>query len=408
MKNETSFTLKNNKSYNALLVEPGYKTKYPSLALLKFSTYLKKKKYRVAYTKGGKISKGNFDEILITTLFTTDWEYAVDSLRFYIDSYPNAHISIGGIYASLMPEHIYKKTGIFPFIGCIKEIDESPPDYSLAPSSIYGKTSWIITTRGCGRNCKFCGTRILEPEPIIISNWKKHLRKGCDLSIIHDNNILKLGDEHFFDVIDYFKTNKIKYIFDNGFDCRLFEKNHANLLKKTPITEIRFAFDTIKQDGYIQNSIKHCIKAGIPPSKIKVYILYNYNDDVDDALYRAKEVHRLGAKPYAMRYKPIRWLNRKKPYISKNWDLDELKNFNTYVNRYFIMKHWSYDDWKQKKSNILKYIEKDKIKRMKDETKEWEKKIDYLIFAGLEAARENNDNESIYNNREFIEALFKK
>ena len=107
------------------------------------------------------------------------------------------------------------------------------------------ETSHIITSRGCTRNCKFCGTKILEPELRIIKNWRNHFLSGGDYAVIHDNNILALDDDHFQDVIDHLRRRKLRFLFDNGFDCRLFEKTHAKLLKTARITEVRFSFDSM-------------------------------------------------------------------------------------------------------------------------------------------------------------------
>ena len=45
------------------------------------------------------------DRILITSLFTYWSHYVHEAAAFYHAAYPSAKIEIGGIYASLMPEH---------------------------------------------------------------------------------------------------------------------------------------------------------------------------------------------------------------------------------------------------------------------------------------------------------------
>lgn len=402
MANGSQFSLKRRENGKALLVEPGYKTKYPSLALLKFSTFLKNNGYAVDYVKGEKPLKEKFDEILITTFFSVDWKKCIDAICYYGINFPDSHINIGGIYASLCPDHVYKHTGIQPYVGCFEQVDECPPDYSLLPKPFFNKTSRILTARGCPRCCEFCGTRILEPELRVINNWRQHLLPESDFAVIHDNNILAHGDDHLLDVLHFFKEKKLKFMFDNGFDCRLFKKNHARMLKNSTITETRFAFDTMEQDGHLQNAISYCKEVGIPASKIKVYVLYNFNDDLEEALYRVKEVHRLGARPYAMRYRPLKWMDPDRIYISEKWDLQNVYDFSNYVNRYFIMKYWSYEEWKEKKTLIMK------IKGISAKQRAIERRkmtIENIIFRRIEEAVIDNDNETIFSNSTFINSI---
>jgi hypothetical protein len=353
----------------------------------------------VDYVKGIKSVDDNYDLVLITTLFTFDWEVTLDTILFYSNLCKNSEILVGGIYASILPDHIYKNTGIRPYLGCIPEVDECTPDYTLFPREKFNETSFVITSRGCGRNCKFCGTGILEPELRIIKNWKNHFLPKGKYAVIHDNNILLHGDDHFNDVISFLKNNKLYFMFDNGFDCRLFEKRHARQLSWTHITEVRFSFDTMQQDGYIQNAIKYCKDQGIQPYKIKVFVLYNYEDDVEDALSRVREIYRLGARPYAMRYKPLKWLNPKRIYVSKKWNLRELYDFGMYVNKYSIRYKFSYDEWKSRlRVRVTREI--DPLIRRK-------RNIEVLINNQLDEANWNNDDNSLFSNRDFIFSFFK-
>lgn len=390
------FNIDEKRGGKALLVEPEYKAKFPSIGLLKFSTFLKQKGYSVKYVKGEKLIKGDFDEILITSFFTYDWRVTVDTIKHYLNAFQSSNIRVGGIYASLLPDHIYQKSGVIPHYGCIPEVDECSPDYNLLPRHFFKETSQVFTSRGCNRSCTFCGTKILEPDRRLILNWKKHFLPGGKYAFIHDNNILAQKESHFFEVINFLKEGELAFMFGNGLDCRLFTYPCAKALRKTPITEIRFAFDTLKQDGFTQDAIRLCKKAGIPASKIKVFILYNYKDDLDDALYRAEEVFQLGANPWACRYKPLDWLHPNITYIDEDWELEDLHYFNSYVNRYNIMKKFTYDEWKERK-----LIEKE----MNLKSRKWN--IENIINKGMEEAEKNSDKESLFDDPRFIMSIIK-
>lgn len=385
--------IKEDNKKNILLVEPDYKSHFPSLALLKFSTYYKSKGYDVRYVKENTFDSGIFDKILITSLFTDEWKITIDTIMHYKEFFPNSEILVGGVYASLLPEHIFQYTGIKPIAGSLEEIDECAPDYTLLPLEKYKETSRLFTSKGCPRNCKFCGTKVIEKKQRIIKNWKKHFFPKGKYSIFHDNNILAHGDNHFFDVTKFLQNKKIRYMFDNGFDCRLFTKQHARLLKKTNISEIRFSFDSMEQDGYVQDAVKNCIDCGFHSKKIKVFILYNYEDDIENALYRAKEIFGLGAKAWAMRYKPLDWLYIDETFLSDSWNIEDLYYFNSYINRFGISNKYTYDEWKTKK------LEKSKIST--------ELKIEKYISQVKHNAEIKDDEESLFNDPNFIKFIIK-
>ena len=68
-----------------LLVEPGYKTKYPPLALMKISTFHKNTGDNVTYVKGinRRLLFKHFDLVYVTSLFTYEAEKAVETVNFY-------------------------------------------------------------------------------------------------------------------------------------------------------------------------------------------------------------------------------------------------------------------------------------------------------------------------------------
>src|SRR3989337_3697020 len=92
-----------------LLVEPGYKNKYPPLGLMKLSAYHKLKGDYVQFEKGlnPKIAQKKWDRIYISTLFTFYWNITIKTINYYRGSVKTpSEIYVGGVMATLLGDDI--------------------------------------------------------------------------------------------------------------------------------------------------------------------------------------------------------------------------------------------------------------------------------------------------------------
>jgi hypothetical protein len=371
---------------NILLVEPAYNNPYPSLGLMKISTWHKKRGDDVMLIKDNshnsaldlfernekcyKKLKKHYDIIYITSLFTYQAQYVIESIEYYRNKFPKARIRVGGIMATLMPEYIKEKTGIEPHIGLLRGAENCPPDYSWYPNLPY---SISFTTRGCPRNCSFCAVRKHEPEFKVKENWQEDIDITKRGIIFWDNNWLASPNfENDIKILMKFRKIGITHIdFNQGLDCRLLDEDKVKLLSQIKIDPLRLAFDNHSEDGYIQKAIQLANKYEF--KDIRIYVLYNseYNNDTPEYFYyRINEVNKLGALAYPMRYRPINSTNGQ--YISDKWDKKLLRALKLslmfYYTKGMITKNReafksiygnNVDDFKNKLYEIYK---KDKIK----------------------------------------------
>ena len=142
-----------------LLVQPPYYTRYPSLGLLKLSSLRKYSGDTVELHDRLGPAGETPDLIFITSLFTYSWKPVHDAAAYYHDLYPNAQIELGGIYATLMPEHAKLADVNRVHTGLVNEAERFIPDYSLTPD---WDSSIMFGTRGCIRKCAFCAVPRLE------------------------------------------------------------------------------------------------------------------------------------------------------------------------------------------------------------------------------------------------------
>ncbi|MBL7075731.1 cobalamin-dependent protein [candidate division KSB1 bacterium] len=319
---------------NILLVEPAYKNPYPPLGLMKISTWHKRKGNNVQLIKDTPHSpsldlfeeneicykklKNHYDIIYITSLFTYQAQFVIETIRYYIDKFPKARTRVGGIMATLIPEYIKEKTGIETHVGLLRGAENCPPDYSWYPNLNY---SISFTTRGCPRNCPFCAVGKHEPIFKVKENWPEDIDITKRKIIFWDNNWLA-SPNFEKDVKRLMKFRKIgitQVDFNQGLDCRLFDEDKIKLLSQIKIKPLRLAFDNCSEDGYIQKAIQLSQKYGF--KDISVYVLYNSEDKNDTPeyfYYRINEINKLGALTYPMRYRAL--YNANGQYISDKWD----------------------------------------------------------------------------------------
>ena len=95
---------------NILLIEPGYKNKFPPLGLMKLAQYhgINGKNDNVTFIKGEDSSalEKVWDRVYVTTLFSFEWTKISKSIDFALKAANNhaGKVFVGGIATSLMHE----------------------------------------------------------------------------------------------------------------------------------------------------------------------------------------------------------------------------------------------------------------------------------------------------------------
>lgn len=261
------------------------------------------------------------DKIYITSLFTYAWEPVHDVIRYYSDKFKTAEIVVGGIYATLCPDHLRDtfKNRIRIHKGLFNKIDNILPDYSLVPG---WKASIVFSSRGCIRKCPFCSVHALEPEFQARKSIRKLIYPGHKKVIFWDNNIL--ASPYWRDIFYELHDLGLQVDFNQGLDARLLTEEVALRLTLLKIPLVRLAYDTagIRQD--LQKAIERLKEVGFRGRRITVYCLYNdENDDPDNFLSRIKDLLEWGVVAYPMRYEPLE-PKPKNTYVSPNWTAKQL------------------------------------------------------------------------------------
>jgi len=301
-----------------LLVQPDYYTRYPPLGLLKLSSYYKSQAHATELVRGCVVPSWKPDRIHVTSLFSWAWRPVWRAVRYFKALYPDAELWLGGIYASLLPDHARLSGADNVWVGLFPEAEDLMPDYDLVPE---WDGSIIFASRGCIRQCGFCAVPKLEGKPNRLKHGVRDLIYPKHTKVIFfDNNIL--GNVNWRAVFDELIELGLKVDFNQGLDARLM--TDAEKISKIKMPVVRLAYDSIGIGPYVEKAIKHLTDYGMRKRDIIIYTLYNYADDPEDFFHRVRDILNWGATSYPMRYEPLCSLEKSR-YVAPKWDCQRLE-----------------------------------------------------------------------------------
>jgi hypothetical protein len=310
---------------------------YP-IALLKIGAWLKSQGHQVKLFDN-RIPKSGFSEVWVTTLFTYDIPYSAGLVREAATRFKK--VRVGGVAASLLPRYFEPYAEVH--VGLMPEVEQFSPDYSLLPEPPEYSVTHI--TRGCIRKCAFCMVPKLEPVFRRRKRWQDDLAPGARKIYFYDNNWLAQSIKNIrqdvADILEVMDTRGIQSVdFNQALDARILTEEKAEeLCKLTFDPGLRFAFDSMEEDGYWQEAVRMCAARG--QKHFTTYVLYNFTDKPRDLYYRLKEHVRIAEElglqmaAFPMRYHPILEIDSGRNFVGKYWTRRQRDNLGALVGRVF-------------------------------------------------------------------------
>ncbi len=284
------------------------------------------------------------DAVLITSGMTYWYigiEEAINVVKEYFKDVP---IFLGGIYATLMPEHAKAIKGVnfvlpghgeniilrvlgeyfdIPYTQPYYDLDNMPyPDYG-----IYEKLDYviIITSKGCPFRCSYCASYFVSggyfersPEKVVEEIAYYRFKRGIKNIVIYDDAFL-LNKKRAKGVLKGIIENKIRayYHLPNGLHARFIDEEMAEMLYRAGFVEIRLGFEI--SDDFIQRetggkvtsqelirAMNNLERAGYKRKDIGIYVMtglpYLPMQKVVDALLFAND---LGGRIHLSEYSPV-------------------------------------------------------------------------------------------------------
>lgn len=373
---------------NILLIEPGYKNKYPPLGLMKIAQYHgpRGKRDRVRFIKGTdrSVLSEAWDRIYVTTLFSFEYRKIAQTIDFALDvaNRQSDKVFVGGIAASLMYERFLNEPrwqGVRFIKGLLsappaialqlddfaeelyaddtngKPIEDLVPDYGIIDQVDYNyavrDAYFAYTTRGCIRKCRFCGVPTLEGQQRDTESLSSTVRAIEDLYgpkkdlILMDNNVV--ASPRFKEIIAEIrdlgfvpgakllrKGSRVpvqrRVDFNQGVDARILCKDPMFLRELATIClkPLRIAFDHLGVRKPYEKAVRFAAQHGL--TELSNYMLYNFHDGPADLFERmrlnVKLNEELGVRVWSfpMRYQPTNRPDR--GHIGKKWSRYQLRS----------------------------------------------------------------------------------
>lgn len=371
-----------------LLIEPGYKNKYPPLGLMKIAQYHgpNGKNDHVTFVKGEdpSVLSQSWDRIYVTTLFSFEYpkistsiDYALKVANGQADK-----VFVGGIAASLMHERFLEERrwqGVRFIKGLLTgppaqalqlddfseelysddmsgtPIEDLVPDYSILPQIDYEypvrDAYFAYTSRGCIRKCQFCGVpklegmqRDVESLTAIVTAIDRMYGPKKDL-ILMDNNVV--ASPRFKDIIaeirdlGFIPGAKLtrpgsrvpvqrRVDFNQGVDARILCKDPMYLRELATIClkPLRIAFDHLGVRKPYEQAVRYAHEHGL--TELSNYMLYNFHDDPADLFERMRlnvtlnEELNIRVWSFPMRFQPTNRPDR--GHVGGKWSRYELRS----------------------------------------------------------------------------------
>ena len=248
------------------------------------------------------------DLVYVTSMFTYWYKNVWSAVAHYKTMYSGAHVMLGGIYATLCPEHAKGSGADAVIVGQHPLAKDYAPDPTLIPEPT--DYAYMMSSFGCNRACTYCATHLLYgkgirqmPPEQFIEEVEFLRSKGIYKIWLGDDNILYNHENHLDKICELLirKNIRMEIHITGGMSALDFTQESAHLMKRAGIKEISFALESIdsevlRQMGRATNvrtddlvrALTYADKAGYRRIDTNVYFIiglpYQTKQDILDTL----------------------------------------------------------------------------------------------------------------------------
>ncbi len=285
------------------------------------------------------------DLVLVTSSMTYWYPGVMETIQLVRENIPGVPIFLGGIYATLCPDHAQKVSGtdrVLPGpwdeekLRIVAEILGAPsaegeegflswpyPAFDLYPHLPY---LCILTRSGCPFSCTYCASHRLargfesrNPEEVVgeLVHW--HKKFGVRDFAFYDDALLIQPGAHILPILQGVMGKKLTCRFHapNALHVKSLEREVADFLYRAGFKTVRLGFETSNETlqaetgGKVNNqdfrrAVENLKKAGYAGQEIGVYLMAGLPgqrwEEVEDSMAFVKAA---GARAILVEYSPI-------------------------------------------------------------------------------------------------------
>jgi radical SAM superfamily enzyme YgiQ (UPF0313 family) len=302
--------------------------------------------------------------VLITSMMTYWYPAVVDTIKLVRQIIPNVPVALGGVYATLMPDHaqkicqpdiLFTGPSLLNVLRWLDDLTNTQRDYNaiqedfphwpLLAYDLYPRLNYLtlITSLGCPFHCDYCASRNLQPRlqelpPNLFLQQVHQLLPQltkCSANVapppsaenirinlaFMDDALLANAENHIIPILQQTQKINLPLYFHcpNGLHCRFVTPEVAKLMYANRFRMIRLSFesadsavrwqkasDNKTSENDLIRAVENLENAGYRRADLEGYILTGLPGQTYDEIRQSADfVHHLGIQVRLCQYSPI-------------------------------------------------------------------------------------------------------
>ncbi len=287
------------------------------------------------------------DAVLVTSLMTYWYPGPRRVVEIVREIFPSVPVILGGVYATLMPEHALRVVqpdyliqgpgeiqaaqllqDILPNGCAIETLPENLDDFPPPAFDLYRKLDYLVvmTSRGCPYHCTFCATHQIsgpfvqrKVERVVEEIVEQARRFRVRDIAFYDDALLLNKHRHIIPILELLAERALPLRFHtpNGLHARQIDETLARLFYRVGFKTIRLSFETVNPErfndiankvtpGDLEMAVEHLEAAGYQRKELEAYVIMGLPDQSLQEVYESMLfVHGLGLKIRLASFSPI-------------------------------------------------------------------------------------------------------
>ena len=278
------------------------------------------------------------DLVLVTTVMTYWYPGAAEVVRMARDIWPRVPVALGGIYASLCPEHAAGLGADLVLGGRLEDppvwarlwrlMGQDPPSlphgaglelaldlYADPPFSV------VLGSRGCPFRCPYCASGSLHPcfrqarAEDLLALVRREYERGVRDFAFYDDALLVSPQTWLWPVLEWFEGRGARLHTPNAMHVRYLTPEVCARLKAAGLTTVRLGLETgdFGHRRDLKLSLEHweagitaLREAGFGPGLVAAYVLFGLPDqDLSEVERTVAMARAWGVRPELAHFTPI-------------------------------------------------------------------------------------------------------